>query len=228
MNTGAYEARPAGNLAMEAASGSTTVFIVDDDPAVRDAIRCLVESVGLDCRLFASGPEFLDACGTSPSGCLVVDVRMAGISGLELQEKLRERGVDIPIIVITGHGDVPMAVQAMKHGAVDFLEKPFRNQALLNSINHALAQNAERCCQKSLRAEREARYALLSFREREVFDLLVEGQATKRIAFRLSLSHRTVEVHRAHIMDKIGAQSVSDLVRFAYSLRGQPRAGGQV
>jgi FixJ family two-component response regulator len=204
-----------------AASNSPAVFIVDDDSAVRDAIRCLVESVGLRCRLFSSGLEFLNACGTSPFGCLVLDVRMAGISGLDLQDELRARAIDLPTIIISGHGDILMAVQAMKNGALDFLEKPFRNQVLLDSINRALEQNAKRCDEKSVLKDIEARYFQLTAREKEVFGLLIEGKATKLVARELNLSHRTVEVHRAHIMKKIGAQSVSDLVRFAYVLRGR-------
>ena len=220
MNAGLHEGISDPAAGQGATSNSPTVFIVDDDPAVRDAIRCLVESVCLRCQLFSSGLEFLDACGPLPSGCLILDVRMAGISGLELQEMLHRRGTDIPIIIITGHGDIPMAVQAMKYGAMDFLEKPFRNQALLDSINRALEKNAKRCCERTMRAETEARYAQLTAREKQVFDLLIEGYATKRIALHLNLSYRTVEVHRAHIMEKIGAQSVSDLVHVGYLLRG--------
>lgn len=198
-----------------------TVFIVDDDAAVRDAIRCLVESVGLRAWPFPSGPEFLDACGASISGCLVLDVRMAGMSGLDLQEELRRRGIEIPVIIITGHGDIPMAVQAIKHGALDFLEKPFRNQILLDSINRALEQNAKRAGEKSALADLQSRYAQLTAREKEVLGLLVEGKATKLIARDLGLSPRTVEVYRAHVMAKMAAHSVSDLIRFAYLLRGR-------
>ncbi len=210
----------ADNPANDAASSSPTVFIVDDDPAVRDAIGCLVESVGLRCRLFSSGQEFLDVSSPSLSGCMILDVRMAGISGLELQEKLRDRGIEIPIIIVSGHGDIPMAVQAMKHGAMDFLEKPFRNQTLLDLINRSMEENAKLCCERSIHAENGDRYAQLTAREKQVFELLVEGKATKLIAHDLNLSPRTIEVHRAHIMEKIGAQSASDLVRFAYILRG--------
>lgn len=204
-----------------AASNTPTVFIVDDDAAVRDAIRCLVESVGLAARPFSSGLEFLDACGLSPSGCLVLDVRMAGMSGLDLQDELRRRSIDLSVIIITGHGDIPMAVQAIKHGAMDFLEKPFRNQVLLDSINRALEQNAKRCSEKSSLKDLEARYAQLTAREKEVLGLLVEGKASKLIAKDLGLSPRTVEVHRAHVMEKMGAHSVSDLIRMAFLSRGR-------
>lgn len=198
---------------MGAVENLATVYIVDDDPAVRDAIRCLVESVGLKAETFSSAAEFLNAYRPNMVGCLVLDVRMAGMSGLALQEELVRSGSRLPIIIITGHGDIPMAVQAVKRGALDFLEKPFRNQTLLDRINEALKLDAARREQEAQLVRIESCLAMLTAREREVLELLIEGKTSKEIARKLDLSPRTVETHRAHIMEKLGANSLPELVR---------------
>lgn len=195
------------------------VFIVDDDAAVRDAVKCLVESVGLKAVSFSSAMEFLDGYRPGCPGCLVLDVRMAGISGLDLQRELSLRSISLPIVFITGHGDIPMAVQALKQGAVDFLEKPFRNQILLDKIHEALERDAEHRRRQSETHEIELRYTGLTDRERQVLDLLLEGKPNKLIAKSLGLSPRTVEFHRAHVMQKMGARSISELVRMVMDLR---------
>ncbi|MGN2393191.1 response regulator transcription factor [Pelomicrobium sp. G1] len=204
---------------MGAGENLATVYIVDDDPAVRDAIRCLVESVGLKAETFSSAAEFLNAYRPNMVGCLILDVRMAGMSGLALQEELVRSGSRLPIIIITGHGDIPMAVQAVKRGALDFLEKPFRNQTLLDRINEALKLDAARREQEAQLSHIESRLAMLTAREREVLELLIEGKTSKEIARKLDLSPRTVETHRAHIMEKLGTSSLPELVRVVLAAR---------
>ena len=192
-----------------------SVFIVDDDAAVRDALKFLMRSVGHPVEVYASAQEFLDAYRDDRPGCLVLDIRMPGMSGLELQEKLVERRAIVPIIFITGHGDVPMAVEAMQAGAMDFIQKPFRDQDLLDRINQALDKDAaNRQALRELNAIRE-RLASLTPREREVMDLVVKGKANKVIAGDLDLSQRTVEIHRARVMEKMQASSLAHLVRMA-------------
>jgi two-component system, LuxR family, response regulator FixJ len=190
-----------------------TVFIVDDDTAVRDALKFLLRSVGHPVEAFSSAQDFLDAYRDDRPGCLVLDIRMPGMSGLELQEKLVERRSILPIIFITGHGDVPMAVEAMQAGAMDFIQKPFRDQDLLDRINQALEKDAKnRAALGELNVIRE-RLASLTPREREVMDLVVNGKANKVIAGDLDLSQRTVEIHRARVMEKMQASSLAHLVR---------------
>jgi two-component system, LuxR family, response regulator FixJ len=195
-----------------------TVYIVDDDSGVRSSIRVLMKSVGLAAMPFPSAKEFLDAYNVHSPGCLVLDIRMPGMSGLELQEALNERGAVIPVIFITGHGDIPMAVEAMRHGAFDFLQKPFRDQDLIDRIQQALALDAE--TRESLRehARTRVRIGSLTPREREVLDLLTSGKANKMMAQDLGLSQRTVEIHRANVMEKMGAKSVAQLVRMVMDL----------
>jgi FixJ family two-component response regulator len=195
-----------------------TVFIVDDDSGVRSSIRVLMKSVGLPAAAFASAKEFLDAYSPHQAGCLVLDIRMPGMSGLELQEELNERGAVIPVIFITGHGDIPMAVEAMRHGAFDFLQKPFRDQDLIDRIQQALARDKE--TREALREHGKirARIASLTPREKEVLDLLTAGKANKSMAQDLGLSQRTVEIHRAHVMEKMDAKSVAQLVRMVMDL----------
>ncbi len=189
------------------------VFIVDDDVAVRDALKFLMRSVGHPVETFASALDFLDAYHDDRPGCLVLDIRMPGMSGLELQDKLVERRAIMPIIFITGHGDVPMAVEAMQAGAMDFIQKPFRDQDLLDRINQALEKDAaNRQALKELNSIRE-RLASLTPREREVMNLVVHGKANKVIAGDLDLSQRTVEIHRARVMEKMQASSLAHLVR---------------
>ena len=189
------------------------VFVVDDDPAVRDALAMLIRSVDLEVETFASGTDFLDAHDSQVTGCLVLDVRMPGMSGLDLQETLAAHGSALPIIFVTGHADVPMAVRAIRAGAFDFIEKPFQDQELLDRIHQALdlASRERRDREKSLRIVDHL--ALLTPREREVLQLVVQGHANKVIANRLELSQRTVEIHRANVMRKMEAGSLADLVR---------------
>jgi len=194
-------------------NGEPTVFIVDDDDEVRDSLEDLVDSVGLKAEIFASAQEFLAAYDPLRAGCLVLDIRMPGMSGLELQEKLGERQAVLPIIFITGHGDVPMAVEAMRRGAVDFIQKPFRDQDLLDRINSALAQGVGRREDMEEQRAIEERIHSLTRREYQVMEMVVEGKANKVIAIDLGLSQRTVEVHRANVMEKMRAKTLADLVR---------------
>ncbi len=193
-----------------------TVFLVDDDRDIRDSLRWLLESVGLRLQAFASAQEFLDAYVPESPGCLLLDVRMPGMSGLELQEKLLESGFDIPTIILTGHADVPMAVRAMKSGALDFIEKPFSDQILLDQVNLALERDAHRRAKKARDGDLIRRVESLSPRERTVMLKVVEGKSNKAIALELKLSQKTVEVHRAHVMSKVRASSVAELVQIAF------------
>ncbi|MDJ0751177.1 MAG: response regulator transcription factor [Woeseiaceae bacterium] len=199
---------------MSAQSEQTpTVFIVDDDAAIRFAMQALMDSVNLNHEIFASADEFLEKITEQRPGCLVLDIRMPGLGGLELQEELIKRGNTLPIIFITGHGDVPMAVEAMQKGAVDFIQKPFRDQELLDRIREALATDEERREEQQAHAEVAARLSRLTNREREVFDLVVTGKPNKVIAYELGVSQRTVEIHRARVMEKMQARSLADLVK---------------
>ncbi len=191
----------------------TTAFVVDDDAAVRASLELLLRSIGLRSETYSSASEFLEAYDAARPGCLVLDVRMPGMSGLELQEKLDELHSILPIIFLTAHGDVKMAVKAVKTGAVDFLEKPFRDQDLIDKIQHAIDDDAS--TRKKL-ADRQKILALiesLTPREREVMDMVVAGKANKVIAIDLGLSQRTVEIHRGRVMRKMQADSVSQLVQ---------------
>jgi FixJ family two-component response regulator len=190
-----------------------TVFIVDDDAAIRFAMQALMDSVNLEHEIFESGDEFLGKITEQRPGCLVLDIRMPGLGGLELQEELIKRGNTLPIIFITGHGDVPMAVEAMQKGAVDFIQKPFRDQELLDRVREALATDEERREEQQLHAKVNERLSRLTNREREVFDLVVTGKPNKVIAYELGVSQRTVEIHRARVMEKMQARSLADLVK---------------
>jgi two-component system response regulator FixJ len=190
-----------------------TIFIVDDDAAVRDALKLLLRSVGQAVETFGSAQEFLDAYSEDRPGCLVLDIRMPGMSGLELQQKLNEKHSILPIIFITGHGDVPMAVEAMQAGAVDFIQKPFRDQDLIDRINQALEKDGSNRAALGERNDIRRRLDTLTPREREVLDLVVHGKANKVIAGDLKLSQRTVEIHRARVMEKMQASSLAHLVR---------------
>ena len=190
-----------------------TVFIVDDDPSIRFAMQALMDSVNQPHEIFASADEFLEKVTDQRPGCLVLDIRMPGLGGLELQEELIKRDNTVPIIFITGHGDVPMAVEAMQKGAVDFIQKPFRDQDLLDRIREALNTDKERREEQQKHAEVADRLARLTNREREVFDLVVTGKPNKVIAYELGVSQRTVEIHRARVMDKMQARSLADLVK---------------
>ena len=190
-----------------------TVFVVDDDEAVRNALRLPVKSAGLKVETYASAREFLDGYDPACPGCLLLDVRMPGMSGPELQEQLSARQIHIPIIIITGHADVSTAVRAVKGGAVDFIQKPFDDQVLLDRIEQAIKLDGERRLDQVERAEIAARIARLTPRECEVMDLLVAGKGNKEIAFELGLSRKTIDIHRTHIMLKFGIDSLAELLR---------------
>lgn len=190
-----------------------TIFVVDDDSAVRDALKLLLRSVGQSVETYGAGQEFLEAYSEDRPGCLVLDIRMPGMSGLELQQKLNEKHSILPIIFITGHGDVPMAVEAMQAGAVDFIQKPFRDQDLIDRINQALEKDTSNRAALGERNDIRRRLETLTPREREVLDLVVHGKANKVIAGDLKLSQRTVEIHRARVMEKMQASSLAHLVR---------------
>lgn len=192
-----------------------TMFVVDDDPDVRDSLRELITSVKMPVRTYESAESFLDDCDPSVAGCLLLDVRMPGMSGLELQDKLRQRRCDLPIIIITGHADVPMAVQAIRNGAVDLIEKPFREQVLLDAITHAVRNGETARRQRVEHAATRERLKRLTPREYEVLNLIIDGKQNKGIAAVLGLSHKTVESHRTRIMKKMEATTVADLVRMA-------------
>jgi two-component system, LuxR family, response regulator FixJ len=190
-----------------------SVFVVDDDDAVRSSLRLLLKSVGLSATVFASAQEFLTRYTPDQPGCLLLDVRMPGMSGLELQDYLNVHGATIPVIFITGHGDVPMAVEAMQHGAFDFLQKPFRDQDLLDRVQRALEKDRATRAQLSEQDSIRERLESLTAREREVLDLVTRGLANKVMAAELGVSQRTVEIHRARVMEKMGASSLAQLVR---------------
>lgn len=196
-----------------------TIFIVDDDPSVRESTKLMLEGVGFNVKTFASAQDFISAKLQEGLGCLILDVRMPGISGLDLQEKLVSAESPLPVIFITGHGTVPMSVRAMKAGAVDFLQKPFEEQDLLDAINRAITQQREKKSKKDEEDELQQRLKALTSREYEVFSLLVTGMANKEIAYKLGTSERTVKAHRAQIMEKMKAGSFADLVRFAEKLK---------
>jgi len=190
-----------------------TVFVVDDDRAMRDSLSWLLDSVGLRVRSYATAAEFLADHDPAQPGCLVLDVRMPGMSGLDLQAELARRGVELPTIVITGHAEVSMAVRAVKAGALDFIEKPFSDQLLLDRVRQALEIDLEVREVRRRREDALRRLATLTAREREVLDLVVAGKANKEIASALGLSTKTVEVHRAHVMSKMCVDSLAELIR---------------
>jgi two-component system response regulator FixJ len=194
------------------------VYVVDDDDAMRRALDTLLSTVGYKTAVFSRPSEFLANFKADSAGCLVLDIRMPDMSGLELQQQLNRMGSMLPVIFITGHGDVPMAVQAMKEGAFEFIQKPFRDQDLLDRINHALKQDAENRNTVARRAEVLHRLESLTPRERQVMDLVVDGAANKVIAIDLDLSERTVEIHRHKVMEKMGARSVAHLVKLHLTL----------
>jgi FixJ family two-component response regulator len=202
-------------------SPEQVVFVVDDDAAVRDSLRWLMDSVGLRVEPFASGEAFLDAITPAREGCVLLDLRMPGLSGLEVHAQLRERGVELPVIVVSGHGDVPMAVRALKSGVADFIEKPFKDQELLDCVQQALRRDAKQRLQRMRRDELMARYLTLTPRELDVLRLVVDGQANKAIGATLGISQKTVETHRARVMDKMAAGSVSELVRMTLIIESQ-------
>ena len=199
-------------------SATPQIYVVDDDDAMRRALETLLSTVGFKTGVFSRPSEFLANFKPDSPGCLVLDIRMPDMSGLELQQHLNRMGSMLPVIFITGHGDVPMAVQAMKEGAFEFIQKPFRDQDLLDRINHALKHDAENRNTVARRADIQHRLDSLTPRERQVMDMVVEGAANKVIAIDLGLSERTVEIHRAKVMEKMGARSVAHLVKLHLTL----------
>jgi FixJ family two-component response regulator len=208
------------------ASASGIVFVVDDDAAMRNSLRRLITSVGFGVELFASARAFLGARRPDVPGCLVLDVRLPGLSGLDLQRELAATDAELPIIFITGHGDIPMSVRAMKAGAVEFLTKPFREQELLDAIRHAIERDRTMRAERRERSELRRRYASLTPRERDVMARIVAGLPNKNIASELGTSEATVKEQRGHVMGKMQAGSVADLVRFASKLGITPARGG--
>ncbi len=190
---------------------NSIVHVVDDD-SVRDGLKWLLESVGFTTREYSRAEDFLKIYEPKPPECLLLDIRMPGMSGIELQKKLNGRTTDLPIIILTGHGDIQMAVQAMKKGAVDFIQKPYDQEALLSLVRSALQKSAEDSVHKSEIEEREDRLSVLTARERQVLDFVVVGETNKAIASMLEISPKTVETHRARIMEKLDARSLADLI----------------
>ena len=199
-----------------------TVFVVDDDPAIRKSLRWLIESVGLKVQTYELASEFLERYSPDRPGCLVLDVRIPGMSGLELQEKLRARGYDIPVIIVSGYGDVPMAVRAMKAGAVDFLEKPVSDQVLLDYIQKGIERDIKNKAARLQNKELLERKSTLTRREHEVMDYVVSGFSSREIADKLNVSFKTVEAHRAKIMKKMQAKSVPKLIQMELQIQGTP------
>jgi FixJ family two-component response regulator len=195
--------------------GEGVVFVIDDDPSMRSALDGLLRSVGHEVRLFSSAPEFMQAARGDTPGCIILDVRLPGMSGLAFQQELVKSGIALPIIFVTGHGDVPMTVRAMKAGAVEFLTKPFDDQVLLDAVHGALDRDRARRRQEAARDSLRQRYESLTERERQVMGHVVAGEANKRIAGELGLSVVTVKVHRGQVMRKMQAKSVAELVRMA-------------
>ena len=199
-------------------SADPTVFVVDDDDAVRDSLRWLIASVDIPVETYASAGEFLGAFEPGVSGCLLVDVRMPGMSGLELQKFLADRKIEIPVIIITGHGDVQMAVEAMKGGAFDFVEKPFNDQPLLNLVQRALEHGRGIASEQARINEIKSGLEKLTYRERQILDMIVAGKSNKNIAGNLEIAPKTVEAHRARVMKKMKADSLAELIRMMVAL----------
>lgn len=195
-----------------------TVFVVDDDAAMRDSMYWLLESVSLAVRMFSSANDFLSAGDLCQPGCILLDVRMPGMSGMELLEQLKDHGILQPVIIITGHGDVPMAVRALKHGAFDFIQKPFNGQELLDRVNAALKLDREnRQHHKEIEGLR-SHFDILTVREREIMELVVAGYSSKIIGKKLGISSRTVDIHRSNIMKKLNVRSIAELVQCRLAL----------
>jgi len=195
-----------------------TVFIVDDEKPVRDSIKFLVESIGLQAKEFASAQEYLDQFDADAPGCLITDIRMPMMSGLDLQQKLSERALHPPIIMITGHGDVPMAVSAIQHGAIDFVEKPFNNQKLLDIVYKALEIDAKRRGENTKLGDIQQKYQYLTDKEKQVFELVIKGILNKQIAQELFVTQSAIEARRAKIMEKMQANNLSDLMRMGMTM----------
>lgn len=195
-----------------------TVYLVEDDDAVRDSLQMVLESVGHKVVAYSRGDAFLEDFSTEMAGCMVLDIRMPGMNGMELQRQLNSRNSILPIIFVTGHGDVPMAVEAMQKGAVDFVQKPYREEELLGKIQQAIAADAESRAELAEKHKIVERLQELTPREKQVMDLMIEGKANKVIAFDLDISQRTVEIHRARVMEKMGVRSLAHLVRMVMAV----------
>lgn len=202
----------------EPSSKKATVFVVDDDQAMRNSLKWLIESVGVQVESFSSADDFLAQYQPGRAGCLVLDVRMPGMSGLDLQEYLVDHNIHIPVVIITGHGDVPMAVRAMKGGAIDFIEKPFNDEVLLDAIRRAMAFEEQQRSQHTENVQIQERLANLTPREHEVMEMVTEGKSNKEIANALGVSAKTIEAHRARVMEKMQAGSLAELVRMALAV----------
>lgn len=198
-----------------------TVYVVDDNAAVRRFLSGLIRSVGLRVETYATAQEFLDAYEAGSPGCLLLDIRMPGMSGLELQAELERREIDLPVIILTGHGDVKVAVHAMKAGAVDFIEKPFNNELLLHGLQKAIADSLRSGGARLRRQEILQRVETLTNRERQVLDIVAAGETNKGVARRLGISEKTVEIHRAKVMEKMQAKSLAELVKMAGVLEAE-------
>jgi RNA polymerase sigma factor (sigma-70 family) len=203
---------------------ASVVFVVDDDPSVRRAIKLLLESIGLEVELFGSAQEFLPSGSTKGPSCLILDVRLPGVSGLDFQRQLAEANINIPIIFISAHGDVPMTVRAMKAGAVEFLTKPFHDQDLLDAVQSALERDRARRQREAGIATLRERFESLSAREREVVAMVVSGMLNKQIAAKIGITENTVKVHRSRAMEKMQAKSLADLVKMVERLGILPQA----
>ncbi len=200
-------------------NGATPVYLIDDDPRIREAMRMLLKSVGLPLQTYATAQEFLSEYDEGRAGVLVLDIRMPGMSGLELQQRLHEQGSDLATIILSGHADVPMAVRALKAGAIDFLEKPVNDQILLDRIQQGLEQVRHRMRLHSEQGEVQGRIKKLTPREHEVMDLLVSGMSNKDIALKLNISRKTLDIHRSKVLQKMEAETIADLVRMVLQSR---------
>ncbi len=202
-----------------AAPAAPTVLVVDDDASIREALGDLFNSIGLRTQLFGTAAELLKYEFPDAPSCLVLDIRLPGLSGLDIQSQLAQANIHIPVIIMTGHGDIPMTVRAMKAGAIDFLTKPFRDQEMLDAVTRAIERDRQRRESENARADVRALFGSLTPREREIMTLVTAGKMNKQIAAEVSLSEITVKIHRGHVMKKMGARSLADLVRMAETLQ---------